>query len=409
MKTFKAYITENKNTHMIHLDDLAIYGGVDGARNAINALRSIRDMLSSKTGNVKVTTKWDGAPAVFAGIDPEDGQFFVAKKGIFNKNPKVYKTEQDIDDDISSAELNSKMKASLKYLSKLGIKGVVQGDLMFTKDDLKKETIDGENYIVFHPNTIAYAVPEKSVLGKKILKSEIGIVFHTSYSGKTFADMKASFNVKTKSFKTPRDVWYTSADIPSVSDSALMTKEETEIVTKHLSNAGKIFHKIQSTTLKDISMHPKLAQMIETFNNTFVRKGQIVINTSKHVEDLIKWIEARYQKDIDKLKTEKGKNKKSAEMAEFLSFFNRSNKASLKSLFDFQKELVMAKLILIKRLSKLNDMNKFIKTKDGYKVSDDEGFVAVDQLSNSAVKLVDRLSFSHNNFSPDVVKGWQKV
>ena len=117
---FKEFISEQKNTHMTHIEDKVLYGGVDGTRQAILALRSLRDMLGGvKDGNVSV--KWDGAPAIFCGIDPRDGKFFVAKKGIFNVSPKVYKTNSDIDDD-TSGDLNAKLKAALKYLPDLGIR-----------------------------------------------------------------------------------------------------------------------------------------------------------------------------------------------------------------------------------------------------------------------------------------------
>ena len=87
MNDFQEYITEQQNTHMTHIEDKVLYGGVDGTRQAINALRELRNMLGGKRGS-RVSVKWDGAPAIFAGTDPRDGEFFVAKKGIFNKNPK---------------------------------------------------------------------------------------------------------------------------------------------------------------------------------------------------------------------------------------------------------------------------------------------------------------------------------
>jgi len=150
---FKEFITESKNTHMTHIEDKVLYGGVDGTRQAINALRGLRDMLAGTSkGNVSV--KWDGAPAVFCGTDPSDGKFFVAKKGIFNKNPKVYKTNADIDDD-TSGDLNAKLKEALRYLPELGIKGVIQGDFLFGNGDVSTKNIDGQKYTVFHPNTIA--------------------------------------------------------------------------------------------------------------------------------------------------------------------------------------------------------------------------------------------------------------
>ena len=129
MENFGEFITEQKNTHMTHIEDKVLYGGVNGTREAINALRGLRDMLDG-TAKGNVSVKWDGAPAVFAGTDPRDGKFFVAKKGIFNKNPKVYKTDADIDAD-TKGDLNAKLKDALKYLPELGIKGVVQGDFLF--------------------------------------------------------------------------------------------------------------------------------------------------------------------------------------------------------------------------------------------------------------------------------------
>ena len=122
-------------------------------------------MLSgSARSSINMTVKWDGAPAIFAGIDPSDGKFFVAKKSVFNVNPKLYKTNAEIDEDLSG-DLNAKFKVALAEFSKLGIKGVIQGDLMFT-DDLSKETIEGVSYYTFQPNTIVYAVPVDSDLGR---------------------------------------------------------------------------------------------------------------------------------------------------------------------------------------------------------------------------------------------------
>ena len=181
-----------KNLHLEHLEDEILNYGVDGGRAAINFLQSLRDMLSGSTrSSVNMTVKWDGAPAIFAGINPDTGKFFVAKKSVFNVNPKLYSTNKEIDDDLSGT-LNSKFKVALKEFSKLGIKGVLQGDLMFT-DDVGTDSIDGVNYLTFQPNTIVYAVPVDSALGKTINKAKVGIVWHTTYTGDTLQDMTASF------------------------------------------------------------------------------------------------------------------------------------------------------------------------------------------------------------------------
>ena len=145
-----------KNTHLEHLEDEILNFGIGGARGAINFLQALRDMLSgSSRSSVNMTVKWDGAPAIFAGIDPSDGKFFVAKKGVFNKTPLLYKSTQEISKDSKLPQaLKPAFTIALQEFSKLGIKSVLQGDLMFTQASLESETIDGERYTTFQPNTI---------------------------------------------------------------------------------------------------------------------------------------------------------------------------------------------------------------------------------------------------------------
>jgi hypothetical protein len=410
MKKFNEYLAEQKNTHMTHIEDRVIYGGVNGAREAILALRALRDMLAGNSNSeVNVTVKWDGAPAVFCGIDPSDGKFFVAKKGIFNKNPKVYKTNADIDADIDSPDLANKMKIALAELSKLGIKGVVQGDIMFTSDDLKKETIDGESYVTFHPNTIVYAVPAASDEAKRIRSARIGVVFHTSYSGKTFESMSASYGVDISKFRKVNSVWAETAELRDLSGTVTLTKADTDEVTAALSTAGKIFNKISGSTLRELEKDENLTVMIETYNNSFVRRQEKITDTKKHVDGLIKFVNDKYQKEIDKRKSDTGKQAQMYRRDEVLKFFSPQNKESLKYLFDLQQAIVVAKLKIINKLNKLNRVGTFVKTKNGFKVTGAEGFVAIDKLKGGAVKLIDRLEFSANNFSPDVIKGWDSA
>jgi hypothetical protein len=398
-------LVEAKNTHMTHLEDLVLDGGVNGTRGVINALRSLRDMLAGDTSTShSVTVKWDGAPAVFAGIDPQDGEFFVAKKGIFNKNPKVYKSHSDIDDD-TSGDLATKLKIAYTELKKLGIQGVYQGDIMFTKSDLKKARIDSKSYITFHPNTIVYAVPFEQA--DPILKAKIGVVWHTKYTGDSFENMSASFDISIADFKKTSSVWMRTADLDDVSGTANMTKDETDSVTAHLSAAGKIFKKIAKTTINDVSSNSEINLLINTFNNTKVRAQEKITNPKKHTDELIKWINDRFEKQISKLKSTAGKDRKAKARDDVMSFFSDSNKKNLELMFTLQNHLVDAKEILIDKLNKVSDISTFVKTKDGFKVSGTEGYVAIDN-TGSAVKLVDRMEFSANNFSKDIIKGWEK-
>jgi len=397
-----------KNTHMTHIEDRVIYGGVKGARESILALRSLRDMLAGKVNSsTNVTEKWDGAPAVFAGIDPSDGKFFVAKKGIFNKDPKVYKSEADVKND-TSGDLADKLVIAFNELKDLGIKDVIQGDIMFTKGDLESETIDGEKYITFQPNTLVYAVPTGSDLAKTISKANLGVVWHTTYKGDSFETMTASYGVDISSLKKKKTVWYQDADLKNLSGTATLTKADTDEVTEQLSKAGKIFQKIKSTTLNELENNPELATKLETFNNTLVRRGERIKNTAKHVNDLISWFDKRYKKEYDKRKSDKGKQNVLAKQEEEMKFFSKENRKNLDMMFQLMNAIVDAKLIIINKLDKLKEIDTFVRTKKGFKVTGSEGFVAIDYNTNGAVKLVDRLEFSTNNFSPDVIKGWER-
>lgn len=401
----------NKNLHMEHIEDRIIDAGVDGGRAAINFLQSLRDMLSgSARSSTNLTVKWDGAPAIFSGIDPEDDKFFVGKKSVFGASPKLYKTDADIDADVSGA-LNSKFKVALAQLSKLGIKGVLQGDLMFT-DDISAETIDGINYHTFQPNTIVYAVPTDSDLGKTIKKAKIGVVWHTTYTGDALQDMKASFGVNISSLSKSSSVWMDDATYKDTSGKSTFTETETEKVTVVLSEVGKTFNKISGPKLRDFiklqeSMTGNLVgASLKTYNNSKVRAGQKINNPGAHAKGYEKWVQMSIQKQIDKVKTSAAKKKYENIQKEYVREVKKHT-ANLKEVITFQNLIVDAKMLIVKKLNSVKGLtDTFIKTKNGFKVTNPEGYVAIDRLSGGAVKLVDRMEFSFNNFT--AVKAWDK-
>lgn len=402
---FDTFLKEEKNTHMVHLEDLLLDGGVKGARDAINALQSLRDMLAGTSrSRTNVTVKWDGAPAVFAGTDPTDGKFFVAKKGIFNKTPKVYKSHAEIDAD-TTGDLSKKLKVAFDELKKCKINGVIQGDIMFTKDDLKSEKIDGVDYWVFHPNTIAYAVEKNSQEGKRVRAARVGIVFHTSYSGSSFESMTASYGFNVDTLKAPTSLWAVSANLRDLSGTANMTVSETNLVTALLSSAGNLFRKVPGSFFDELKNNDKLNLMVNAFNNTFYRSRTAQPNPNKKVNDFIAYVESKYRTDADKLVSPLAKARKEEEMKSVVA---KIDKINLAYVFEMQQLLSDAKLIIINKLNTLNMTKTFVKTSHGYKVTSAEGFVAIGSVGN-AVKLVDRLEFSTNNFDPNVIKGWQSV
>jgi hypothetical protein len=410
MISFNKYLVEAKNTHMEHAEDNVLNGGVEGARQTINFLQSLRDMLAGNS-NTKINTsvKWDGAPAVFAGIDPRDGKFFVAKKGIFNKNPKVYKTPAEVRAD-TSGDLAEKLITCLKYLPELGIKGVIQGDLMFTQSDLKIQDIEGESCVTFHPNTIVYAVPTKTKLAKQIQSAKMGIVWHTTYTGKSFETMKASFgkNIKSK-LKASRNVWFDDATYRDVTGTATMTQTETEEVTKVLSRAGTLFQTIKPAILNGFANDEELLIMTKTFNNSKIRMGQPIIdNGASHVRGLVQFITDKFQKDEDSKKTEAGKQAVRERKQRVLKFFSNNDPMEIAKVFDLMKLIVEAKIVIVSKMNKAEGIGTFLKTAVGFKATNPEGYVAIDHTGKNAVKIVDRLEFSRANFSPDILKGWQR-
>ena len=346
------------------------------------------------------------SPAIFCGINPDNGKFFVGTKGVFNANAKLNYTDDDIDKNHSGEGLNAKLKVALRYLPKLGIKGVLQGDMMFAKGDITEKTLDGEEYITFQPNTLIYAVPSDSKLAKTMQAAQIGVVFHTSYTGKTFADMKASFNIDIRNLTPTKDVWFRDAYFTDASGTASFTEEETKTITAILSTVGTTFKQTNALSINRISSSDTVREYIKTFNNTKVREGQKITNTTAHVRELIKWVEERLNKDIVSAKMEKTKRDKTMIKNEIMRTI-RGSSNDLVKIFDMQNGMVDAKNMIIKKLQQVKQVTStFVQTEDGFKVTNPEGFVCVDKLSGNAVKLVDRLEFSHLNFT--AAKAWSK-
>ena len=418
MKSLNQYIEEaaspGKNLHLEHIEDEILNFGVPGGRAAINFIQSLRDMFAGQSkAKVDISVKWDGAPAIFAGIDPEVGKFFVGTKGVFNKNPKLVKSPADVKN--FSAGLQDKLTLAYNHLSKLGIKNVIQGDMMFTQADLEKTSIDGEDYITFQPNTIVYAVPANSQFAQRIKSAKIGVVWHTTYTGgNTLADMSASFGADVSGLKRSKNVWFDDASYRDVSGKMLFTQKETTEITRYLSRAGKVFQKIDSRALKNfLDMQDKLAgsavgSSFKTYNNTKVRAGEKVTDPRAHARGYAKYFEEWWRtKQIDVAKQEKTKKLKEKIMKEHLRVI-RQTAPTIRQVVEYQGHILDAKHFIVNKLDTgaRRLAKTFIKTKTGYKVTPDEGYVVVDRMKGNAVKLVDRLEFSYNNFT--AVKNWDK-
>lgn len=407
--SFKQYIDEAEvNSHMTHLSDLVFIAGVAGTKQAVDYLRDMRNLFGHVQKNA-YSVKFDGAPAIVCGIDPEDKKFFVAKKGIFNKTPKVYKTQADIDADLSG-ELADKFTILLKELPSLGIRsGIYQGDLMYTHNDLKRETIDGVKMVVFHPNTIAYAVPEDSDLAKQILASKVGMVFHTTYTGNSFATLKANFgkNIVNK-FQASKSVWAIDATLNN--QTANFTLNDMEYLESEflLKDIGLQMQSMPAVLLNKMASDAEISSLVLIYINSLVRKNVKDINPMDMSKGFFEFIDARYNKEIASKKTEKSQNALHEKKLKALELFRLYSHEQLATVFELAKSIDLLKDMLLTKMRKIAGLSHFVKTKNGFRVTSPEGFVSISSQTGAAIKLVDRFEFSTSNFNPDIIKGWVK-
>ncbi len=401
MFNFKGFLTQDKNTHLEHLEDDIINRGAVGGDNALNFLKSVRNMLAGTTGSkTNITVKWDGAPAIICGINPENGKFFVGTKSVFNKSPKINYTVADIRKNHGGV-VAQKLEVCLANLKRLNIKGILQGDLLFTNDK-KVLSIDGEKMLSFTPNTITYAVPQNSGIGKRIANAKMGIVFHTQYNGKKMDSLSASFGTVTGS--SNRNVFLASA---AYQDTAvLFPKSELSKFDAQIRMAEGSLRKaapILNLMSKNISDDLSIGYRLKTYFNHFIRNSNSSMDKVAVMQKQFRdYFESVLQAEIDKRKTPAGKAKFIKAKADGLQFIDR-NKQSLYFAIASHITLGVAKQTLLQKMNQIQSIGNFIRTSTGYRVTAPEGYVAVDKVAG-AIKLVDRLEFSRQNFT--MPKGW---
>ena len=390
-----------KNTHLEHLEDNILNDGSRGGREAIAFLKSLGDMLDQGGADSRVTVKWDGAPAIICGIDPSNGQFFVGTKSVFNKvNPKIAYSESDVDNLYNPGQLSEKLKTSYRYLSQLGITGVVQGDLLFTNDKYYA-TVGGESCIAFTPNTITYAVPRNSALGDKIDQADMGIAFHTTYVGYSLGSMSANFGA---SVEGNTNVFVASAEVSNASGEANMSSYEKTRFNSLVNRASGSLK--QSSRFLDMMRGDNkwsLNYMLKIFFNKYVREGKSGMTAKSTASDFAVFFSQALDKERASKKTKAAQDKYLKIKQDGLRFIT-ANENSLYMTVASYYNLQAAKQFIINKLQLLNTFGTFLKTDDGYRVTSPEGYVAI--RSGRALKLVDRLEFSRANFT--AAKNWDK-
>lgn len=392
-------LTESKNVHLEHLEDLIFNRGYAGAEEALNYIDSLRHMLAEGTGTTtKLTVKWDGSPAIICGIDPADGKFFVGTKAVFSKGePKRAKSARQIQEWYGEQpELAEILTNALKYLSKLNIGGVVQGDLLFTPGKVTRVEVNGEECYVFTPNTITYAVPVNSHLGERIANAKLGIIFHTTYTGGDTIDaMSAQFGVNVAGFTQTRDVWFDDATYKDYTGVASLTPTENAKIVKYLTATAKTIQKIGPQRFDIILQDKEFARMVKPFINKIIRSGSHAVEPTQFLQQFIQYYNDEMMKGVDDPTSRVAQNRVAKIKAKEQWIADNSN--NLVGILATYKRVVELKGMLLHKLSQVEGIGTFQKTNDGYKVTAPEGFVAIGH-DGGAVKLVDRLTFSRTNF-----------
>ena len=391
------------NKHLEHIEDLILLEGRRGAEKALKILKDVAQVLTGTGGpSMTITTKWDGAPAVVCGIDPADGKFFVGSKSVFNKqDPKIAKTQSDVQR-MYSGGLADKISSCLRYLPRVVTSGVLQGDLLFTTDKATK-SIEGKSYVTFRPNTITYAAETNSPLGRDINTAQLGIVFHTSYSGNSIPEMNASFGVPASAFNSGGQVWATTATFTDVGNVAAFTSEEMtqfnaaiRMAEGSLTKSGKVLNQI-NTGGKSLQLDTEFKK----FFNAFYRDGQSIAPVNQSYVQFARHLGNEYNKVISKNKTLKSQADKAFKFVEAIDFME-DNKDGMMMVIALYQNIIKAKNMIVNKMNRVGGLDTFVETSKGYKVTNQEGFVAVS--GSQAIKLIDRLEFSNLNFN--VPKVW---
>jgi len=368
MFNFKGFLTQDKNTHLEHLEDDIINRGTIGGDNAVNFLKSVRNMLAGTGDTANITVKWDGAPAIICGINPENGKFFVGTKSVFNKTPKINYTVRDINKNHGGV-VAQKLTVCLTQLSRLNIKGILQGDLLFT-NDLKDITIDGEKMISFTPNTITYAVPKGSDIGNRISKAKMGIVFHTQYNGKKMDSLSASFGTVTGS--SNRNVFLASAGYKETKvmfDKSELSKFDAQIrmAEGSLRKAAPVLNLMSKNISDDLSVGYRL----KTYFNHYIRNSNSSMDKVSVMQKQFRdYFESILQNEIDSRKTPKGKEKFIKAKKEGLQFIDR-NKQALYFAIASHITIGVAKQTLLQKMNQIQSIGNFLRTSTGYRVTSD--------------------------------------
>ena len=391
-------LNEFKRTHLEHIEDIVITDGYAGGQAVVEYFRGLLLTLKGSSSEaMSVSVKWDGAPAVVCGTNPENGRFFVGTKSVFAQNAKVNYTKKDIAKNHGTEELGQKLLKCLVHLKKINIQGVVQGDLLYTDEDITRKNIGGKPHITFTPNQITYAVPEGTDLAKQIDAAKVGIIFHTTYVGDKLSDMNAQAGVDVESFSQNSAVFFDNASYKDVSGSAKFTDEETKQFFNGIEKLESLLNGVPRDLSTVLGQNVDFVPTFQLYINAMVKQGQVPTNVNKFLQGFKKFYIDRMQQQISGLKAQKALQLRQDKIKQMPVFLNRAKKP-LQAMLTFYKAVQTMKAFVLRKMNQAMAIGSFSQTDNGLEVTEPEGFVAVDKTGN-AVKLVDRLGFSRRNLT----------
>ena len=391
-------LNEFKRTHLQHIEDIILTDGHAGGTSVIEYFQGILQTLQGSAEQpINVSVKWDGAPAVVCGTNPENGRWFVGTKGVFGKTPKLNYTKDDISRNHGTDDLGQKLLKCLVHLKKLNIQGIVQGDYMFDRDTLQRQSTAGENQVTFKPNTITYAVPEDSDLGKQMSAAQLGIKFHTTYTGDRIDNLQAKYGADVAAFARTPDVWFDNATYKNVSGTANFTAEEQAQFTAGMEKLKALLTKVPTNLSAMLGVNKDFLPFFMLFINDQIKKGVLPTDTNEYLKGFAEFYQGRMQQQAAGLKAQKALQLRQQKMKDMPLFLKQMQKP-LAAMMAFYKEVIALKKLTLDKMNKATAIGTFAQTDSGLEVTDPEGFVAVGKTGD-AVKLVDRLGFSRKNLT----------
>lgn len=403
-------ITGVVNKHMTHAEDLVFLSGKEGLKWVIDMFKELYEKLKSDTesNKIKLSVKFDGAPSLFVwskfpGLENPG----LAIKGLFAKDRKIMYNDKNIDKFYSDQpDLAIKLKLMLKYIPAIGIpkNEIWQGDFLFDKTTLVSE----KNHYSFHPNTIVYKVEKDSDIGKKISQSDIGVVWHTRYTGDSLDNISAKYDTKVSELKENSKVFMADPYIASLAGYVTLLENEKIEFEENIYIIERLAKNLyKSPEYNKLIKDKELIDLFKIFQNSLIRENIKIDDAEEFLNKFIEFIDKRFKKEIFLRKTTKSQDVLRQKQQELIEKIEKS-----RGMFQTTISLILAvaelKNMFIKKLNNLGKFETYLQiNKKKFIPTGQEGF-AISDIHGNVVKLVDRYEFSFANFSPKIIKGWIK-